>query len=135
MTDPARRESIREALARADEALRAAQALVDAGLFTDAVSRAYYAAFHYLSALLLSRGLEARAHGGALHLLNREFIRSGLLPTAHNRLLAGLQRTRELADYDPAVDFCADDARSQIEEARAFAADALEILRREGWTD
>lgn len=41
---------------RGDDALRAAEALVGLGLNNDAVSRAYYAAFHYSRALLLLEG-------------------------------------------------------------------------------
>ncbi len=33
-----------------------------------------------------------------------------LLPSSHNRLLAGIQRSRELADYDAAVEFSDVDA-------------------------
>ncbi|MBN1674702.1 MAG: HEPN domain-containing protein [Kiritimatiellae bacterium] len=41
--------------ARGDDALRAARVLLEAGLFNDSVSRAYFAAYHYASALLLNR--------------------------------------------------------------------------------
>jgi uncharacterized protein (UPF0332 family) len=65
--------------------------------------------------------------------LNTEFIRLGLLPTSFNRLFAGLQRTREYADYDAAAVFSEEDARAEIEAARAFETTAVELLRREGW--
>jgi uncharacterized protein (UPF0332 family) len=133
MTDENRKRNVADALQRADQALRAAEALLGASLHADAVSRAYYAAFHYLRAILYSRGVEARTHAGAIHVFNREFVQTRRMSTAHNRLLAGLQRSRELADYDPAVGFSADDARGQIADARTFGRDALALLRSEGW--
>ena len=122
MTEDNREANALDELARGQQSLDAAAALIAAGLHADAVSRAYYGAYHHLRALLYSRGLEPRSHAGALHLLNVEFIRPGLLPSANNRLLSGLQRSRELADYDPAVVFSAEDATAALDDARAFAA-------------
>jgi len=42
---------------------------------------------------------------------------------------------RELADYDAAVQFSEDDAKSEIEDARAFAMEAQGLLTREGWLE
>jgi len=133
VTDDNRRQNLREELERAEQALRAAEALLGQGLHADSMSRAYYAAFHLVRALLVTRGVEPRSHRGALHLLNREFVRTGLLTSSHNRLLGALQRSRELADYDAAAVFSADDARQQLDDARTFHAATLEFLAREGW--
>jgi uncharacterized protein (UPF0332 family) len=135
MSDEAKKANIRRELERAAEALRAADALVGLGLNADAVSRAYYAAFHLVLALLFSRGVEPKTHAGALHLLNVELVRNGLVASSHNRLLAGLQRARELADYDSAATFSTDDARAIADEARAFGEDARALLAREGWIE
>lgn len=72
MTDENRKRNVVEALARASEARTAAEALLAAGLHRDAVSRAYYAAFHYMRALLFARGLDPRSHRSAFQLLHRE---------------------------------------------------------------
>ena len=134
MTDENRRRNLALELERADQALRAAEALLGLALFSDAVSRAYYAAFHFLRALLLTRGLEPKSHRGAIHLFNAEFVRPATFSTAHNRLLAGLQRARELADYDSAVAFSLEDARAEIEDARRFGSEIRAFLVREGWS-
>ena len=59
MTEANRLANARAEAALGDDALRAASALVELGLHNDAVSRAYYAAFHYARALLLVAGLPA----------------------------------------------------------------------------
>jgi hypothetical protein len=46
-----------------------------------------------------------------------------------------LQRARELADYDAAVTFSAEDAQAEIDAARLFTRDAVAVLSREGWVD
>jgi len=53
MNAPNRRDNAAREAAVGDDALRAAEALLALGLHNDAVSRAYYAAFHYARALLL----------------------------------------------------------------------------------
>ena len=58
-------------LALADEKLRAAGLLVTGGAWGDASSRAYYAAFHAVSAALLSRGETYSRHGQVLGAFNR----------------------------------------------------------------
>lgn len=133
MTEENRRKNLAQELERAGAAFKAAEALLALGLTADTVSRAYYAAFHVARALLLSRGLEAKTHSGLVHLLNTEFIRAGLLPSSFNRLFAGLQRTREYADYDAAATFSEDDARAEVEAARSFEMAATALLRSEGW--
>jgi uncharacterized protein (UPF0332 family) len=134
VTEENRRGNLQDELARGELSLRAAEALLSLGLYADSVSRSYYAVFHVIRALLFSRGIEPRSYQGAIRFLNTEFIRPGLLDSSHNRLIGGLQRARELADYDAAVTFSAEDAQAELDAARRFTRDALAVLTREGWT-
>ena len=133
MTEDNRRAEIAQEILRAGEARRAADALLGLGLHSDAVSRAYYAVFHWLRAVLLSRGVEPKTHAGAIHLFNLELVRNGLFSSSHNRLIGGLQRSRELADYDSAVSFSAADATAELTQARLFRDAALTYLTTQGW--
>ncbi|MCB9871250.1 MAG: HEPN domain-containing protein [Planctomycetes bacterium] len=135
MTDPARRRNIADALARAQQALAVADAALGIGSAADAISRAYYAALHYLRALMFARGFDPRTHAGAQHLFNQHFVKSGLFPARTNRLLAALQKQRELADYDPATIFDSADVEQQIADARSFGSSVVDLLRREGMLD
>ena len=84
-------------------------------------------------ALPLSRGVEPKSHSGAIHLFNVELVRTGHFDSSWNRLLSGLQRTRELADYDAAVAFSAEDAEAELEAARRFGGAVTAFLKREGF--
>jgi uncharacterized protein (UPF0332 family) len=133
MTDENRRRNIADEITRSDQAMRAARALLELGLYADTVSRAYYGAFHLLRALLLSKGLEAKTHAGAIHLFNVEFVRPGVVQSSYNRLIGGMQRSRELADYDAAIVFSQQDADACLRDAETFRTQALAILERENW--
>jgi uncharacterized protein (UPF0332 family) len=133
VTDENRARNLKDELERAAASMQASDALQRLGLHADAVSRAYYAAFHALRALLLSRGVEPRSHSAAIHLFNVELVRTGRFDSSWNRLLGGLQRTRELADYDAAVMFSAEDAEAEVEAARRFLEAARAFLRAQGF--
>jgi uncharacterized protein len=113
------------------DALRAAAALLDLGLPNDAVSRAYYAAFHHARALLVLAGLEPKTHRGVVSMLERECA-SGSLPIAEVTLLARLQTFRGLADYDAASRMSMDRATSEVAAAREFVDRLAALLHERG---
>jgi uncharacterized protein (UPF0332 family) len=133
LTKDNRKTNVEDELMRATQSLDAAATLRDRGLYADSISRAYYGTLHFLRALLFSRGVEPKSHAGALHLFNIELVRTGELSGSWNRLLAGLQRSRELADYDAAVTFTEEEARDILSDARSFGEAALDYLRKGGW--
>jgi hypothetical protein len=65
VTDDNARANSGAELLKAYAARRAARALADLGLYDDAASRLYYAAFHLISAALLSLGVQAQTHRAA----------------------------------------------------------------------
>ncbi|MDZ7260944.1 MAG: HEPN domain-containing protein [candidate division KSB1 bacterium] len=83
----------------AEEKLLSAQVLLQAGHYADAASRAYYCAFHSISAVLLSRNLTFSSHGQTIGAFNREFVKSGIFPKHFGRWLIKMQKDREAGDY------------------------------------
>ena len=133
MNSENRRLNLTDELERAAEALREARTLLDADLPNGAVSRAYYAVFHLMRAAVISRGADPRTHAGTLRLFNLHIARPGELP-AFNKLVSGLQRSRELADYEATVSFTRDEAQSLVSDAETFDSAVRALLAREGWT-
>ena len=111
-----------------DDALRAAEALLGLGLHNDAVSRAYYAAFHYARALLLVEDLEPKTHRGALSLLQRHYGGDARLSQDALSRIARLQTFRGLADYDASDRLPAARAEEEVSSAQAFVAEARAVL-------
>jgi uncharacterized protein (UPF0332 family) len=111
-----------EELTCADEELRAADALLAAGLPRVALTRVYFAVFHAVRALLLRAGVTPRSHRALVNLFGLHFVRSGRYPPASGRFVARLQRYREEADYGLAT--WADDstAREELDEGRRLVA-------------
>ncbi|ETX03360.1 MAG: DNA-binding protein [Candidatus Entotheonella gemina] len=105
-------------LAFADEKLRAAKLLVEGGAWGDASSRAYYAAFHAVSAALLSRNETYSRHGQVLGAFNRRFIHPGFFPPEFTALLTRLFENRQSGDYDVLPGVTEDEARQDIVDAQ-----------------
>lgn len=81
MTDDNIRKNARTEIAMAKDALRVATAAVDLGICRDAMSRAYYAAFHAARAFVMLAGYEAKTHAGLRHLFSEQIVRPGILET------------------------------------------------------
>lgn len=122
MTGENRQRNMELLLEKGADNLKAAQALLQLGLWDDAVSRAYYAAFHHVQALLMSEGLEARTHQGTHDLLYMHFVRAGRLDADISKKLAALQKFREQADYASAFRFAESGARAEVANADAICA-------------
>ena len=113
---------------RARESLRAAEVLLREALYADAVSDAYYAAFHAVRALLFSVGEEPRSHRGALHLFNIRFVQTSKLDARHLSTLARAQYDRVSADYGSGRVFTRDEAVSEIAGAKELVEAASALL-------
>lgn len=74
-------DEILDGLRMADDKLKSARILLDAGQFADAASRAYYCAFHSISATLLSRNLSFSTHRQTIGAFNREFVSPASSPS------------------------------------------------------
>lgn len=127
-----RNENARLERSKGDSAWEEAQILFDRGKFDGAVSRAYYAAFHYACACLLTKGLEARSHQALRRLFQLHFVRTGLFPEKTGVLLNHAQKAREEADYFPEVSFSSELARERLAEVELFIAAASTYLSNTG---
>lgn len=93
-------EILRAIMAKAAEKLSRAERDLADGFPGDAASRAYYAAFHGITAVLATRGLSFSSHAQTIGAFNRDFIKTGLFSPTSSRQLRRLFDDRQIADYD-----------------------------------
>lgn len=135
MTEENRRVNVLSEVARGDDTLESAELLLRAGKAADAVSRAYYAAFHYARALLLTLGEEPITHAGVEKLLHRHWVKTGELNAEVARRFSKLQKMRVDADYSADFVFTAGGAAEEVAVAREFVSEARVLLIRRGWME
>jgi uncharacterized protein (UPF0332 family) len=127
------KRNIAEEVAKGDDLLDTAEILQQARKHADAVSRAYYAVFHYAAALLLTAGLQAKSHGGLSRLLQSHFVKPGALSPASGTTFVKLMALRNDADYS-AVGVVTDaTARGELDAAIAFTTEVRARLVAGGW--
>lgn len=91
---------VRDTLAAADAKLKATELLLREGIYGDAASRAYYAAFHALSALYPAYGNTFSSHAQLIGRFNKDFVRTGYFQPEFTRIMARLFEDRQSGDYD-----------------------------------
>ena len=122
MTDENCLSNARDEACRGDECLAEAEYLLDGDFFNAAVSRAYYAAFHWALALLMLKGLEPKTHRGVIQLLHLHYVEPKALSASVAAALGQLETYRELSDYNAKAAFDHDRASAEIAQAQSFIA-------------
>lgn len=107
-------------LQSAEERLKASRLLLEKQMYSDAVSRAYYAVFQAARAVLATKGLDSRKHSGIIGLFNQQFVKTSILPRDYGKILKSCRDLREAGDYDDFYLVSREEALNAIENASRF---------------
>lgn len=118
--DRTQRAIIQSYLAKARDKAQVARELFAKGHWDDAVSRAYYAAFHAAQAVLLTEGQRGESHKGVVMLFGMLLVKTGKFEKKWGKFLANLKDDREAGDYEALSYLDADTASRSVQEAEAF---------------
>ncbi|ACV64716.1 HEPN domain protein [Desulfofarcimen acetoxidans DSM 771] len=94
--------------------------LLERQMYSDAVSRAYYAVFQAARAVLATKSLDSCKHSGIIGLFNQQFVKTGILPRDYGKILKSCRDLREVGDYDDFYLVSREEAFSSIENASRF---------------
>jgi uncharacterized protein (UPF0332 family) len=120
MTMEPGKDFVKVLLTRSDEALLASRVLLEKGLLSDSISRAYYSMYYASQALLLSKNIKAKSHSGTITLFGKEIVAKGLIPKALGKRLNEAYDLRQKGDYDPNADFEYEDIEKFVDQASDF---------------
>ena len=127
-----REVQIRAEWRRAVKAQGAAELLLEANFYEDAVSRAYYAVLHAAKAALLARDIVTESHTAVRRLFGKELVQQGLLEKEWALILAHEQDERASADYDVELTFSQEVAEQRVEQAQHFLKRIFSFLQAQG---
>ncbi len=97
--DPKLTKKLREIMNKSRRSLEDAILLNKKGSYDSAASLAYYAVFHAIQALLLTKGLAFSKHSQVKGAFNKNFIHTGILPKNFTRIIERLFKDRHIGDY------------------------------------
>lgn len=93
-------EVIKMMLKKGREKLKTARIDFENERYDDTVSCAYYAVFHTISAVLMSKKLHFSSHKEVIGSFNKEFVKTGKFPTSFTKIIQKLFLERQTSDYD-----------------------------------
>lgn len=117
-------------LERAALKLSAAKVLLREGYFDDAVSRAYYSMHFAARALLLTKDIAPKTHGGLVSKFGLEFVDKGFIERTHGRALNVAKEDREEADYSIICEITEEEAKLVINDADAFLERIKDVIEK-----
>ena len=120
-------------LGRAHVYLSSTRLLHEAGDYESAVSRAYYAMFYAVLAVLATKGLGSSKHSGVISLFDREFVKPGDLPKELSRSLHMAFEHRQQADYGEFAQLDEPEAIRVIQEADTFVQNVQAYIKAKGF--
>ncbi|MBT0651427.1 HEPN domain-containing protein [Geomobilimonas luticola] len=118
-------DSVRELLEKAEQSIGAAELLVKDSYIDFGASRAYYAMFYTIEALLLSRDLSFSKHSAVIAAFGKEFVKAGIFDNRFHRYILDAFDLRNAGDYGAINAVSEEKARQTIREAREL----LEAVR------
>ena len=104
-------------------------AYINIGDYNGAISRSYYAAFHAVSALLISDSHHFGTHQGAVIMLHQHYVATGILSKTDGAFYSQLQTMREKSDYNCTYNAKEEDTAPRIEQTRQFIDKVLNLIK------
>jgi len=126
-------EQLRLMTQKARRSIKAAYRNIDEGDYDFASSRAYYAAFYAMEAVLLTRNLTFSKHSGVISAFNKNFVKPGLFPKNFSKNISRLFRERETGDYDFVLSIRKEDASENAAIAEKIVDSIENYLKKEGF--
>ena len=121
-------EYIKYKIEKADESYQAALLLYENGFASDAISKAYYAAFYAVSALLIKKELNPKTHSGAKSLFHKEFVFTGIVSKQFANTYDFLLAKRFEADYENFANIDVEAIPSNLSDVKIFIEFVKETL-------
>ena len=116
-------------LSRARQSLQAAELLCENALYSDSLSRSYYAVLHAARAALLTQGVRVTSHEAVKRLFGLHLIKAGLLSPELAVSIRREQDDRFLADYDVTFEPGSEQTQERVREARKFLNSIEEFVQ------
>lgn len=122
------RQQLKAMIEKSKRALRAARehlAHCDADF---ASSKAYYAVFHLMQAVLLTKGLTYSKHAGVISGFSEHFIKSNIFPSHFGEVIQRLRKDRELGDYGYQLTLSLEEANADVKAAEEIVQSIVKYL-------
>jgi hypothetical protein len=133
MSAPGLSQKLADIIARARDSSTAARAIFGQGLYADAVSRAYYAAYHAVVALHTAYGKAVSSHAVVKASFHKDFVKTRVFGKESGRSFERLFDDRQLGDYSYDVEWTVDRVLHNLDAADALIGEIEQHLKDHGY--
>lgn len=127
------REQLQLMIGKAFRSIAAAHRNIEEGDYDFASSRAYYAAFYAMEAVLLTKELSYSKHAGVISAFNQHFVKTDIFPKEFSKSISRLFRERQTGDYDFGLSIDEKDAKEDARIAEKIVNAIVQYLEQEGY--
>jgi len=121
-------EVIKMMLKKGRKKLKSARINFENELYDDTVSRAYYAVFHTISAVLMTKKITCSSHKETIGSFNKEFVKTGIFPKSFTKIIHKLFNERQTGDYDIGGYIEADIAEEDLKQVEEIIGNCEKYL-------
>ena len=89
-----------------------------------AANRFYYACFHAVQGLFISKGISAHTHAGMIQQFSLHFVKTRMVDMHYGSFLARMMELRQKADYNCAYDI----SEEEVKETATLAHEFIEVI-------
>lgn len=120
-------------MSKAKDSLQVAKELNEQKHYNDAASKAYYAVFHSLQAILLTKELSFSKHSAVMSAFNKEFIYSGGFAKDFYTKIMRLFKDRQIGDYEYTKEIDRESSETDVADTEMIINAIEEYLKNEGY--
>jgi uncharacterized protein (UPF0332 family) len=121
-------DDVQDLLGKSEQSIGAATLLLKDGYVDFAASRAYYAMFYAVEALLLNRDMTFSKHSAVIAAFGKEFAKTGLVDARFHRSILHAFDLRNSGDYGSIHSVSEEKAQQVIAEAIEMLGEIRRIL-------
>jgi len=123
-------KQLKAMICKSKDSMEVARDLHKNGHYNDAASKSYYAVFHALQAILLSKSLSFSKHSGVLSGFNQEFIYKKIFAQDFYTKIVRLFKDRQIGDYEYEKAIDAKSSQEDVNDAEMIILAIEEYLRK-----
>lgn len=113
---------------KSSRSLDAARVLFEHKNFEATSSKAYYAVFHILQAVLLTKNFSFSKHSGVISAFSKYFIKEGIFPKDFGSKIKNLLKDREIGDYEYFSHITSEQAETDLKNAKEIIKEVKKYL-------
>lgn len=129
MTPEQRQILVQREADRARHHLAQADEMLTLGHWDMVANRQYYACYHAVQALFVSREISGATHKGMISQFSLYFVKTGLISIEKGSFLSRMMQLRTKADYNCFYDISKDEVQSLIDPTHDFVETVLNLVK------